>query len=119
MFFEEDFIQNGLASLRYWTMTGKSARRSPELIAAKQAISRKTLAILERCLQGGRFLTDAGYSIADMSVFAYIHRAGDAGIDLAPYPAVTAWIERIRSQPRYLETIHPYSIDPDSSNELP
>ena len=30
MFFEEDFIQNGLASLRHWTMTGKLARRSGE-----------------------------------------------------------------------------------------
>jgi glutathione S-transferase len=119
MFFEEDFIQNGLASLRHWTMTGKLARRSPEMIAAKQALSHKSLDILERWLQGRSFLTDAGYSIADMSVFAYIGRAGEAGIELMSFPAVNAWIERVRSQPNFLEAVHPYSIDPQSSQELP
>jgi glutathione S-transferase len=119
MFFEEDFVQNGLASLRHWHMTGKLARRSPEMIAAKQAASLKSLNILERWLLGRSFLTDAGYTIADMSVFAYISRAGEAGIDLTAFPAVTAWIERVRSQPRFLEAVYPYSIDPQSSKELP
>lgn len=119
MFFEEDFIQNGLASLRHWTQTDKLARRSPDMIEAKQAVSRRTLDILQRWLQGRSFLTDAGYTIADMSLFAYISRAGEAGIDLTAYPAVTAWIERVRSQPNFLEAVHPYSMDPDSSKELP
>jgi glutathione S-transferase len=119
MFFEEDYVQNGLASLRHWTLTGKLARRSSEMIAAKRATSRKTLDILERWLQGRSFLTDAGYTIADMSVFAYVGRAGEAGIDLAEFPAVAAWIERVRSQPGFLDAVHPYSIDPRSSNELP
>ncbi len=119
MFFEEDFIQNGLASLRHWTMTGKLASRSPDMIVAKRALSHKTLDILGRWLQGRSFLTDAGYTIADMSVFAYISRAGEAGFDLQDFPAVAAWIERVRAQPRFLETVHPYSMDPQSSNELP
>jgi len=119
MFFEEDFIQNGLASLRHWTQTHKLARRSPEMIASKQAVSHRALDILERWLQGRSFLTDAGYTIADMSLFAYISRAGEAGIDLTAYPAVTAWIERVRSQPNFLEAVYPYSMDPQSSNELP
>jgi glutathione S-transferase len=54
MFLEEDLIQNGLASLRHWTMTGKLARRSGEAIAAKKEISLKTLAILDRWLTGKR-----------------------------------------------------------------
>jgi glutathione S-transferase len=119
MFFEEDFIQNGLASLRHWTQTGKLARRSSEMIAAKQALSHKTLDILEHSLQGRAFLTDTGYTIADMSVFAYVSRAGEAGIDLVAFPAVTAWLERVRSQPNFLEAVYPYSIDPQSSQELP
>jgi glutathione S-transferase len=119
MFFEEDFIQNGLASLRHWNMTGKLAARSPGMIAAKQAASHKALDILERWLQGRSFLTDAGYTVADMSVFGYVSRAGEAGIDLKAFPAVSAWIERVRSQPRFLEAVYPYSIDPQSSQELP
>jgi glutathione S-transferase len=119
MFFEEDFIQNGLASLRHWAMTGKLGRRSPEMIAAKRALSHKTLRILEGWFEERSFLTDAGYTIADMSVFAYISRAGEAGIDLTTFPATNAWLERVRSQPNFLGTVHAYAIDPQSSQELP
>jgi glutathione S-transferase len=89
------------------------------MIAAKQAVSQKTLDILERWLQGRSFLTDAGYTIADMSVFAYVSRAGETGIELMAFPAVAAWIARVRSQPNFLEAVYPYSIDPQSSKELP
>lgn len=120
MFFEEDFIQNGLASLRHWTMTGKLARRSDAAVAQKRAISHKALAILERWLGSGReFLTDSGYTIADMSVFAYVSRTEEAAIELAGYPAVAGWVERIRAQPGFLHEVHPYSIDPASGRDLP
>jgi glutathione S-transferase len=32
---------------------------------------------------------------------------------------VLAWIERVRAQPGFLATVHPYSIDPHSRDELP
>jgi glutathione S-transferase len=119
MFFEEDIIQNGLASLRHWTMTGKLARRSGEMIEAKTAASHKALSILERWLDGREFLTDAGYTIADISVFAYASRADEAGIPLRTYPAVDAWVSRVRAQENFLDSVYPYSIDPNSGGELP
>lgn len=119
MHFEEDFIQNGLATLRHWTLTGKLARRTPEVVASKQAASVKALAILDRWLAGRAFLTDAGYTIADISVFAYVSRADEAGIPLAAYPSVVSWIGRVRSQDGFLGTVHPYSDDPSSGRDLP
>jgi glutathione S-transferase len=119
MYFEEDFIQNGLASLRYWTMTGKLARRSAEMIAAKQSVSHKTLQILDTWLARRPFLTDSGYGIADISVFAYVSRADEAGLPLTNYPAVNSWVARVRAQDGFLDTVHPYSIDPSSASELP
>ncbi len=119
MFFEEDFIQNGLATLRHWTLTGKLARRSPEAITMRSSVSRRSLAILDNWLRQRSFLTEAGYTIADMSVFAYVSRADEAGIALAEYPAVAAWVDRVRSQERFLATVHPNSMDPSSGSELP
>jgi glutathione S-transferase len=119
MYFEEDYIQNGLASLRHWTLTGKLARRSAEMIAVKRATSEKSLAILERWLTMHTFLTDSGYTIADMSVFAYVSRTEEAGLSLSRWPTVAGWIERVRAQPGFLELVHPYSVDPRSSAELP
>ena len=119
MYFEEDFIPNGLAALRYWTMTGKLARRSAEMIATKQAVSRKTLRILESWLAHRPFLSEPGYTIADMSVFAYVSRADEAGLPLADYAAVSSWVTRVRAQDGFLDTVYPYSIDPSSGSELP
>jgi glutathione S-transferase len=119
MFFEEDYIQNGIASLRHWTLTGKLTRRSDEMIAAKHALSVKTLAILECWLESRTFLTSSGYSIADISVFAYVSRADEAGIPLSSYPAVHTWVGQVRAQDHFLDTIYPYSIDRYSSGELP
>lgn len=119
MYFEEDLIQNGLASLRHWTMTGKLSRRDPALIGAKRSVSEKTLAILDGWLAERDFLTDAGYTIGDMSVFAYVSRSDEAGLPLADHPNVAAWVARVRAQPGFLAEVHPYSIDPASSKELP
>ncbi len=119
MFFEEDFIQNGLASLRHWTMTGKLARRSSETICAKRRTSLKTLAILDRWLAGREFLTVSGYTIADISVFAYASRADEAGIALGGFPALSSWMSRVRAQDRFLDTVYPYAMDSKSAGELP
>jgi glutathione S-transferase len=119
MFWEEDMVQNGLATLRHWTRTGKLARRSRADIDARRATSLRSLGVLEATLRGGGFLTDAGYSIADMSVFAYVSRSDEAGIPLADHPAVQAWAGRVRAQPGFLDLVHPYSIDPSSARELP
>lgn len=119
MFWEEDAIQNSLASLRHWTMTGKLQRRSVEQIEGRRTWSERSLGVLERALRGREFLGDPGYSIADMCVFAYVGRADEAGIPLARFPAVHAWTLRVRAQPGFLEEVHPYSIDPSSVSELP
>src|SRR5882762_9968240 len=103
MFFEEDYVQNGLASLRHWTMTGKLARRTPEVIESRRASSLKTLGILEQHLAEHPFLTDNGYTVADISMFAYVSRAGEAEVSLEPYPGVRAWIARVRAQPGFLD----------------
>jgi glutathione S-transferase len=116
--FEQDYV-TAIATLRHWTMTGKLARRNEALIARHRATSLKALGILDRELAARPFITGDAYTIADISLFAYTHRAHEAGLPLADYSSVTAWIERVRAQPGFLPTVHPYSIDPFSSRELP
>lgn len=119
LFFEEDYVQNGLASLRHWTLTGKLARRSADEIAGKREAGEKTLRILDRWLAGREFLVECGYSIADMAMYAYVGFADEAGLPLADYPHLAAWAGRVRSQPGFLDTVYPYSIDPSAEHELP
>ncbi|WP_426165216.1 glutathione S-transferase family protein [Pseudoduganella sp. R-34] len=118
MSFEQDYVLS-IASLRHWTMTGKLARRPAALVEMRRAGGLRALQILERELALRPFITGDTYTIADISLFAYTHRAEEAGLPLRQFPHVCAWIERVRAQPGFLDEHYPYSIDPHSSGELP
>lgn len=117
--FEQERVESVIGSLRHWTMTGKLARRSPELVEAKRHAAMRTLDLLEGELAARPFLAGDRYTIADMSVFAYASRAEEAGLSLEARPHFRAWVERVEAQPGFLATMHPYAIDPHSSAELP
>jgi glutathione S-transferase len=116
--FEQERVESVIGSLRYWTLTGKLARRLPALVEMKRKKGQQSLQILDRELAQRPFLTDYGYSIADIAMFAYTSHAEEAGFSLEAYPHVSAWIERVKSQPGFQATTHTYSDDPFSSNEL-
>ena len=56
---------------------------------------------LDDVLGDGAFLVGDTPTIADISCCGYLFWADQADVDLAPWPAVMAWLERIRSQPRW------------------
>jgi len=118
LFFEQSYVEPQIGSLRYWTLTGKLARRAPELIEGKRAYGLRALAALERHLATNEFLANGIYSIADIAVFAYAGLAAEAGFDLAPYPGFGGWCRRVRAQPGFLAEMHPYAIDPHATKEL-
>ncbi len=119
MSFENDYLQNSIGSLRFWTLTGKLARRPPALVETKRQAALKCLEILERALASQPFLLGEDYTIADMACFAYTHLAADANLPLAEYRNVSRWLERVRAQPGFLPQTYPYAIDPHSTAELP
>ncbi|QBB69981.1 glutathione S-transferase family protein [Pseudolysobacter antarcticus] len=118
LFFESEMVEPNIGSLRFWTLTDKLAKRDPALIAMKRAGGTRALASMQRHLQDRKFFVDERCSIADISLYAYTHLAADAGFDFAVYPAVDAWIKRVREQPGLDERVYPYSIDPHSFKEL-
>ncbi|HEU4531495.1 MAG TPA: glutathione S-transferase family protein [Steroidobacteraceae bacterium] len=119
MSFENDYLQNSIGSLRFWTLTGKLGRRPPALVEMKRQAALKCLAILERALESQPFLLGDAYTIADMACFAYTHLAEDANLPLTEHPNVVRWLDRVRAQPGFLPQVYPYAVDPHSSAELP
>jgi len=118
LFFEQSYVEPQIGSLRYWTLTGKLAKRSEDMVAGKRAYSLRALAALERHLARRKFLVAERYTIADIAVYAYAARADEAGLDLERYPAFHAWIGRVEAQTGFLGERFPYSIDPYASREL-
>ncbi len=117
--FEQERVESVIGTLRHWTMTGKLARRSPQLIEAKRGAALRSLGILESELATRPFIAGDRYGIADMAIFAYASRAEEAGLSLDMYPHFRTWIARVEAQPGFLATMHPYAIDPHSARDLP
>src|ERR1700712_1274709 len=101
MFFEQYDLEPNIAVARFLLLyTG--VEPDPEMIATRQAGGRKTLAALEAHLARNEFLVGGRYSIADIAVYGYTHVADGAGLELANYPAVQAWIARVAAQPGHV-----------------
>jgi glutathione S-transferase len=69
---------------------------------AWHAEGQEALAVLDAHLADQKFLVDERFTVADIALYAYTHCADRGGFDLAPYSALPAWFERVRSQPGYL-----------------
>jgi glutathione S-transferase len=101
MFFEQYELEPNVAVARFLLLFD-SQGKSPEFIADKSYAGRKTLAKLEAHLRGRQFVVGDRYSIADVALYGYTHVAADAAIELADYPAIGAWLERVAAQPGHV-----------------
>ncbi len=103
--FEAEWIVRGLGAARFYVLTG----RNLGAVEARLALGRRGLDLLETQLSSDRaWVVGDGPTIADLSIFAYAHVAGDAGVPLADWPAVAAWIERIEALPGFMDDYVPY-----------
>ncbi len=114
LFFEQYYVEPVIGSLRFWTLTGKLGHYAA-MVESRRQTAVRALGALQRALNTASVLVGSGLTIADIAVYAYSHRAEDAGISLADYPAVTAWFDRVARTigPGY--PVHPYSVDPHSA----
>jgi glutathione S-transferase len=103
LFFEQYSHEPYIASVRYLVM-------HPDVADPRRAIvdtmmrprGYDALAVMEGQLKSREWFVGERYSIADIALYAYTHVAGEGGFDLAAYPAIRAWLERVKSQPRYI-----------------
>jgi len=104
LFFEQYSHEPNVATVRFWVHElgrGEDAAWATQ-IAEKREKGYAALGVLERALAGRRFLVGERYSIADIALYAYTHVAHEGGFDLAPYPALRAWLDRVADQPGHV-----------------
>jgi glutathione S-transferase len=111
LFYEQAEIVPSIGSLRVRLAAAVLAPDHPAAERMRRA-GANCLRVLEEHLGERRFLVGARYTIADACVYGYVHVAGEAGLDLAGYPSVSAWIERVESTPRHVDDLEP--IPPDT-----
>ena len=98
LFFEQYSHEPNIAVVRFWVAYSGAAPPDDE-VEAKRRAGYAALDAMERHLSGREFLVGERYTIADISLYAYTHVAGEGGFDLAGYPAIRAWLERVAAQP--------------------
>ena len=111
LFYEQAEIVPSIGSLR---VRLAAAVLSPDHPAAQRMrdAGARCLDVLETHLSERTFLVGERYTIADLCVYAYVHVAGDATLDLAEYPALSAWIGHVEATPRFVDDLRP--IPPDT-----
>ncbi|MGR9012909.1 MAG: glutathione S-transferase family protein [Gammaproteobacteria bacterium] len=65
-------------------------------------IASNLLNILQQRLANHRWLAADQITVADIAVYPYIALLPEGKIDLEPYPAIIAWINRIQALPGYV-----------------
>ena len=103
MFFEQYSHEPFVATPRYIVKHLPPGHARYAELPDRLAKGRAAFAVMESHLAARRFFVAERYSIADIALYAYTHVAHEGGHDLAPYPAVRAWLERVAAQPRYVE----------------
>ncbi|WP_341915228.1 glutathione S-transferase family protein [Ferrovibrio terrae] len=105
LFFEqyshEPYVATPRWILRHLGRTHPRMAEMPERLEKGRA----ALGVMEQHLSKTDFFVGNRYTIADIALYAYTHRADEADHDLAPYPALRAWLARVASQPGHIKML--------------
>lgn len=102
LFFEQYSHEPYIATSRYWISILGKADEYREQLQQKQGPGYAALGVMEQHLAKHSFFVGERYSIADIGLFAYTHVADEGGFNLTRFPAIIAWIERVKQQPNYI-----------------
>jgi glutathione S-transferase len=105
MFFEQYSHEPFVATPRYICRHFPADHPRRAELPARLEKGHAALKVMEGHLAAQDYFVAGQYSIADIALYAYTHVAPDGGLDLAPYPQVRAWIQRIAAQPGYVELL--------------
>ena len=93
LFWEQYSHETAIAVLRFHKFYLKKS--DSEIDPALPAKCAKVLTLMNSHLEGRKYFVGAKLSLADIALVAYTRFSHQAGIDLAQYPDVRAWVRRI------------------------
>jgi len=78
-------------------------------LAWAQSVTERLLGFMDVHLHERAFLAAPHPTIADLACYSYVSAAPEAGVPLAPYAAVRAWLGRVEALPQFVplpEAVH-------------
>lgn len=105
LFWEQYSHEPNIATLRSW-LCAIGADNLTDAQRVQMPLKRQqgdaALKLMNDHLASREWFVGSAISLADICLFAYTHVAGDADFDLGLYPHVSQWIDRIKSNPRFV-----------------
>lgn len=102
MFFEQNLHEPNIAGRRYWVALAPDSSPRAAQLPHWLETGTQVLATMERELQQADFFGSPSYTIADIALFGYTQVADEGGFDLSAFPAIHAWMDRVRQQPGHV-----------------
>ena len=101
-FFEQYDHEPSIAVVRFWVAYSGSPEDFADRLESRRAGATGRSTRWRGTSPSRTFLVGEQYSLADISLYAYTHVAAEGGFDLAGYPAIGAWLERVAAQPGHV-----------------
>jgi glutathione S-transferase len=98
MFFEQYSHEPYIATSRFIIKSLGRPADKEELLQSKIAPGYKALDVMEKHLAAHIFFVADRYTIADIALYAYTHVAHEGGFELANYPKIRSWLQRVKEQ---------------------
>ena len=105
MFFEQYNHEPNVATLRFWLrFVGQDqlSEAQKAQIPLKRAAGDAALRLMDDHLTRRDWFVGDGATLADIALFAYTHVCEQGCFALDDYPAVSAWIARMKALPGYV-----------------
>jgi glutathione S-transferase len=101
-FFEQYDHEPSLAVVRFWVAYSRRPEAFADRLVERMRAGYRALDAMERHLEGREWLVAGGYTLADISLYAYTHVAHEGGFSLERYPAIRAWLDRVAAEPGHV-----------------
>jgi glutathione S-transferase len=103
MFFEQHSLEPHIGSAYFWLSLVRGGRElHAHAIEDWMEKGYRALGVMESHLKKHAFFAADRFTIADIALYAYTHLAHRCDFDLASFPAIRAWLDRVTREPGYV-----------------
>ncbi len=103
MFFEQHSLEPNIGAAFFWLALIKGGRDLQQhALEDWSEEGYRALGVMEKHLASHRYFAAGHYTIADIALYAYTQLAHECDFDLAGFPAIRAWLDRVAAEPGHV-----------------
>jgi glutathione S-transferase len=103
MFFEQHSIEPNIGAAYFWLTLVKGGRDLQQhAVEDWMEEGHRALGVMENHLKRHRYFAADRYTVADIALYAYAHLADECDFDLAPFPYIRGWLDRVAAEPGHV-----------------